>query len=251
MLKRLIPSQPSHISRDISGYLRVFKLTKIIPLAALFTVVVVLFVTQTFVSLLGGVLPGRVIYRSEAASIHGAETPTLVRFWAAYPENGDVHMLTLFVEQRIDKWQASDTSILTTRAKRWEEKKETAEAGLNAVKVYIVLSIGYFIFLERFRKWKGWGRLLGVLVLLSLAGVLFVGRQVYSKEQVVYLRGHALDVICSQEKQCHESLDPEKLKQYSMRVQNDPALNQNWWHFQFVSSYPLEWFLQTFWSKRQ
>lgn len=227
--------------------LETYGITKVAPLALLFTFVFLLYATRAVVHTAGDFLPGEITYDPANVLLRSGNPGDVATFWVARPGISTARDLGDHYADLANRLRVQDSTSIGVNSLRWQHRQARAAMRFDASKAIILLASIVLVFRLRVRerRFQRVRNYLGVVLCAFTAAVYFSSRQIYALEQ----RGYAdFDMI-----------------QFAEHIENRPAIadsasvalrearqqaivayladpRNRWWRFGWVTNHQPRWF---------
>jgi len=249
-VKQFKPGAESQIS--VFKSLKRFGFDKLVPVMIAFCLLFLTDVAKTMVVLAGEALPPNIHYRYDMWFLQHASDQRLRCLWAHFDDAPSFNDFQQDVERALSEVEAANKdSELFTSINNWRRQSSNAFEGYSGCKFFIAWSVLWaLIDAIVTRKLIRPAALLALsLVLLSLAGTVFLFRHVWGIDQEQYARVQAVEVFLFEKPPQCRSLTAMQQQAYDDAIsaemqQSEYEHEYRWWNVRPFDSYYLHWVVQ-------
>jgi hypothetical protein len=213
--------------------LRLWGLSKIVPIAVAFTIVFILYVARVTIFGAGSLLPPTVSYTPDSLIARRMDARDAACLWSIY---GNVGLSQLpQIAERQGKFHSPE------RPRYWSDESGVYVQGLNAVKFVLTWCVVWSVveIIRSKRRMRTLLRLALAVASIALVGFVVLGMYLYCVEQMVYEDIADIRSLLPQDGRCDtlrvSSFDEERFRRMS---------HERWWSLQVEPFRYGEWIIQ-------
>lgn len=232
-----------------------YGVSKLMPIIAAFSIVVVLYVSMVSVRWIGSTLPVSLTYNPDALFISIDNSDRLARIWSKFSDVSTFSNLRVIIQERSYKAERElDKPFLGIA--NWESRAGAESVSFSTVKFLVLWALMCAVVAVALGApfWASFVRTVGIWLALALAGVYFGFQYFYATEQLAHAQLNAVDALVSPATQPRaDSATDDGLEKYKKLVSEEQERRDHvsWWNIRILDKYFYEWSYRTFIAGQQ